>query len=137
MKPSGSLTRAPTPKLERSWPNTPPSGIRSWCHRLRHLIFVSTEKCLFSQGRCSLSKFKKTDTLIFIYLFTYLFIVRSTIIQLGNLHPWVTTQYTLSPQIQLGEEIISIAILLPLNKPTQLLTSNNDNLLFLTIIWVD
>ena len=25
--------------------------------------------------------------------------VRSTIIQLGNLHPWVTTQYTLSPQI--------------------------------------
>lgn len=69
---------------------------------------LSAHKILFSQGRCSLSKFKKTDTLIFIYLFTYSFIVRSTVMQLGNLHPWVTAQFTPSPQIQLGEKLCQL-----------------------------
>lgn len=28
--------------------------------------------------------------------------------QLGNLHPWVTTQYTPSPQMQLGEKLYQL-----------------------------
>ena len=45
---------------------------------------------------------------LFIYSFIHSFIVRSTTIQLANLHPWDATQYTSSPHIQLGEKLYQL-----------------------------